>query len=104
MLYVLFVWALRLCKPRLRDSWLVGAFGAFYVAVAIPLAYKLQTNYGNFLESKIPFVEKFRLSQGQVKYTILIALAYTVGIVLGSFIYIGISKLSTVRFRKRTKS
>lgn len=103
VLYVLFVWSLRLCKPRLRDSWLVGAFGVFYVSVAIPLSYKLQTNYGNFLESRIPLVEKFRLSQGQVKYTILVVFAYTVGIVISSFIYIGISKMATVRLQKRDK-
>ncbi len=103
VLYVLLVWALQLCKPRVRDTLLVGAFGVFYVSYAIPIANKLETNFGNFLWSEIPFVEELRLNIGQTKYTVLVVAAYTVGIMIGALLYIGVSKIGTIRLGKKNK-
>lgn len=99
--YVILVWALQLCKPRIRDAFTVGGIGVLYVAIALPISYKLATNYCNFLESMLPFFEAFRLSHGQIAYTVVLSLALTVGTVIGSFIYIGVSKLFAIRLRKK---
>ena len=85
--YLVLSVALRLYRPRLRDSLYVGALGVVYVAFAIPLSYRFDANYCNFLESVIPMMESIRLESGQTVYTVLVCLALTVGMVLGACLY-----------------
>ena len=84
---------MRLGKPRWRDALNVGLVGAIYCAIAIPIAYKLQTNYGNILDSVIPIMEDLRLEHGQVKYTECIVAVLTLGSALSSFLCIGLDLL-----------
>lgn len=64
-----------------------------YGAVAIPLAYTLNTNYCNILTSNIGFMEFLRLSVGQVIYTIVLFLfAISASFVL-ILLNLGITKL-----------
>lgn len=93
VLYFLFTVAMRLGKPRWRDALNVGLVGAIYCAIAIPIAYKLQTNYGNILDSVIPIMEDLRLEHGQVKYTECIVAVLTLGSALSSFLCIGLDLL-----------
>ena len=107
LLYFLLVVAMRLMKPRWTDVLNVGLVGAIYCAIALPLAYKLQTNYCNFLDSVIPIVEELRLEYGQVKYTVCVVAVLTVGAMLFSFVCIGsyalVGGLFKLCFRRKSK-
>lgn len=99
VLYLLFVIALRLYRPRRRDALLVGAVGVVYVAVALPLSYRFDTNYCNLLFSVIPALESFRLEVGQGAYTVLLALCLTLGAALGALLYYGLYQALARLFR-----
>ena len=88
LLYFLLAVAMRLCRPRPRDAFLMGGLGVVYVAVALPLAYTWNTNYCNFLESAIPALEALRPEWGQLKYTVFTVLTVTVGGTFSAFVYI----------------
>ncbi|MBE6531285.1 MAG: hypothetical protein E7679_04250 [Ruminococcaceae bacterium] len=90
LLYFLLVVAMRLCRPRVRDAVRLGMIGVAYTAVALPLAYKLETNYCNFLESVIPVFENFRIEYGQDVYTVVLILFMTFGTMISAFVYIGV--------------
>ena len=55
----------------------IGILG--YALIAIPLAYILNVNFCNILESNIPFMETLRVNAGQVAYTILLILVGVIG-------------------------
>ena len=93
VLYLLLVIGMRLGRPRWRDALRVGLVGAVYCALAIPLAHNFQSNYCNFLDSVIPAVENMRLEYGQLKYTLFIAAALTLGAIFSAFICIGLDAL-----------
>ena len=95
--------ALGLFRPCIRDVLGVGLLGVLYAAVAIPLSYKLNTNYCNYLKSVIPFMEDIRLSYGQIPYTILLSLCLTVGMMLGSLLLMGVYKLISLCFKGNKK-
>ena len=92
VLYLLLVIALGLYRPRWRDPLFVGALGIVYVAAAIPLSYRLNANYCNFLESVIPFMESFRLAAGQTAYTVLMIVFLTFGTAFGALLYLFLYK------------
>ena len=77
----------------MRDALYVGLVGVIYCAIALPIAYKLQINYCNFLESVIPIVEDLRLEYGHLKYTVAVVAVLTVGASLFSLILIGLYAL-----------
>ena len=88
LLYFLLAVAMRLCRPRPRDAFLMGGLGVVYVAVALPLAYTWNTNYCNFLESVIPALETLRPEWGQLNYTVFTILTITIGGSFSAFVYI----------------
>ena len=102
--YLMLVIMLRLCKPRLRDAALVGAIGAVYAGVALKASYHFEANYCNLLESNISFMESFRLSFGQTKYTILMCIVLTVGMTLGALVFIVLCRLIAACIRSIKKS
>ena len=104
VMYLMLVIMLRLCKPRLRDAALVGAVGAVYAWVALKASYHFEANYCNFLTSNVPFMENFRLSYGQTKYTALMCIVLTVGVALGSLVFIVIYRLIATCIRSIKKS
>lgn len=85
--YLILSIALRLYRPRLRDALYAGAVGIAYVALALPLAYRFDANYCNFLESVVPAIEYIRTEFGQVVYTVFVSVALTFGMALGSSLY-----------------
>ncbi len=87
VLYLFLAVALRLYRPRITDPLLVGAVGALYMAAAIPLSYRLDTNYCNILTSVLPPLESFRLEAGQRAYTVLLCGAMTLGAAFGSVLH-----------------
>ena len=87
VLYFLLSVMLRLYRPRLRDPLLVGAVGVLYVALALPLAYRLDENYCNLLYSVLPPLEAFRLEAGQAAYTIAMAVFMTLGTAFGALLH-----------------
>lgn len=108
LLYFLLVVAMRLCRPRARDAVRLGMIGVAYTAVALPLAYKLETNYCNFLESVIPVFENFRIEYGQNVYTIVLVFFITFGTMISAFVYIGLytiaNKFLKFCFAKKKKA
>ena len=109
--YLVLSIALRLYRPRLRDTLYAGAVGIAYVALALPLAYRFDANYCNFLKNVVPALENIRLAHGQVFYTVLVALALTIGMALGSALYYGLYRavallvagVRRIPWRKETK-
>ena len=100
-LYFLLSVALRLYRPRLRDPLLVGAVGLLYVAVALPLSYKLNANYCNLLESVIPPLEALRLEAGQGVYTAIIVGALTLGMAFCTALHSILYKLLLILLERR---
>ena len=107
LLYFLLAVAMRLCRPRPRDAFLMGGLGVVYTAVALPLAYKWDVNYCNFLRSVIPALEALRPEWGQLNYTVFTILTVTVGGTFSAFVYIAlytvVSKLLRLCFPKKLK-
>lgn len=93
ILYLLLTLALGRVTPRHGDALRAGAVAALYAAVGIPLAFLLDSNYCNFLESVLPPLEAFRLAAGQVPYLVLVVLALVLGTAAASLIYQKISRL-----------
>lgn len=104
VLYFLLVVALRLYRPNMNDILHVGMVGTVYLSFALPLTYLFDKNYCNLLESALPILEEFRLAEGQVAYTVAIALFLTLGSMIVSLLYFGAYKLITLCFcRKNSK-
>lgn len=99
VLYLFLVIALRLYRPRLRDALSVAALGAVYVAIALPLSYRFDTNYCNFLFSEIPPMESLRLAAGQGIYTALMTVFLTLGIAIGALLYLALYRATASLFR-----
>ncbi len=105
LLYFMLAVAMRLCSARPRDAFLMGGIGVVYSAAALPLAYRWNANYCNFLESEIPPLEALRPEWGQLNYTVFTVLAITVGGAFSAFVYIvlhkAVSKLLKLCFHKK---
>ena len=74
-----------------------------YAAIAIPMAYGLNVNFCNLLESNIPFMENLRQSAGNVIYLICM---WLIGIGGGAVVcggYIGIRALLKKTKKKKRK-
>ncbi len=101
VLYFLLVVALRLYRPRINDILHLGMTGTVYLSFALPLTYVFDKNYCNLLESAVPMLEEFRLAEGQVAYTVAIALFITLGSMIGSLLYFGAHKLIILCFSRK---
>ena len=62
-------------KARLTDCINCSIGIIFYATYAIPSAYHFKINYVNILYSPIGFIDKIRLSEGQVAYNIFLIVA-----------------------------
>ena len=103
VLYFLLVVALRLYEPRLNDILYLGMTGTVYLSFALPFAYLFDENYCNLLKSAVPMLEEFRLAEGQVAYTVAIALFLTLGSMIGSLLYFVPHKIVSRFCRKKNK-
>lgn len=72
-------------KAKLTDCINCSLGIVFYAAYAIPSAYHFKVNYVNILYSPIEFIDKVRLSVGQVWYNIFLIIA---GILAASLIVV----------------
>lgn len=103
VLYFFLSVMLRLYRPRLRDPLLVGAVGVLYVALALPLSYRLNANYCNLLESVIPPLEAFRLERGQAAYTLFLGACLTLGTAFGAALHSILYKIFLKFFDRRSQ-
>ncbi len=97
--YLLLTAILGRYRPARRDLLFTAAAVVAYIAVALPHAYMLNTNYCNFLWSTIPFVEKIRPAVGPVLYHIGHSSVLVGGTVLAGWLYAAIHRL-VVKIRK----
>ena len=92
VLYFVLVLTMRLFEPRFRSVFIVGGVGLAYGIVVAPIAHAINENYCNLLESTIPPLEALRLNQGQELYTVALVACLITGTMLGSLLYVAISK------------
>ena len=75
--------------------------GTVYLSFALPFTYLFDENYCNLLKSTVPMLEEFRLAEGQIAYTVAIALFLTLGSMIGSLLYFVPHKIISRFCRKK---
>ena len=81
---------LNLYKPNKNDLWICAIVYFVYYIILTAMAYIFNTNFSNALQSNINFMEQFRLTCGQIPYTIVMFLFGIGAIVAILAIYMGL--------------
>lgn len=104
VLYFVLTLVLNNYSPRLIDCLYNIAGIIFYASFAIPCAYKFNANYVNILYSPISLLEDFRLTFGQVCYTILLFLLGIIAACSITIIYYFAKKIFNKKQMKKLES